>query len=117
MRTELLNGTQVRDKDRAAWILAKCSPLFAGLSPADHNKLSAAGHSKEFRRGEMLYMEGDAVQQIMLITTGFVKVTQFGLTGSEVILRLIGPGDVLGVVGLFSRGRHSTSAQAFRSGC
>ena len=39
-----------------------------------------------------------------------------GTQGLEVIVRLSAPGDVLDVVGLFSIGRHSTTAQAIR-GC
>jgi CRP-like cAMP-binding protein len=62
----------------------------------------------------MLYAEGDPVRHVLLLTSGFAKITQLGPGGTEVILRFCVPGDVLGAVGLFSNGRHYTTAQAFR---
>ena len=90
-------------------------PLFSGVSPADYSRIAAAARVKEFARGEMLYIEGDSVQQVLLLTSGFAKINKLGLSGTEVILRFSVPGDVLGAMGLFSTGRHCTTAQAFRS--
>ena len=90
------------------------SPLLAGIPAGDYTIVSAAARVREFARGEMLYAEGDAVQHVLLLTSGFAKITQLGPGGTEVILRFCVPGDVLGAVGLFSNGRHYTTAQAFR---
>jgi CRP-like cAMP-binding protein len=89
-------------------------PLFSGILPEEYARISAAARAKEYTRGEMLYIERDSVQQVLLLTSGFVKITQLGLSGNEVILRFSGPGDVLGAAGLFSTGRHCRTAQAFR---
>jgi len=89
-------------------------PLFSGILPGDYAKIAAAARVREFTRGELLYIEGDSVQQVLLITSGFAKITQLGLSGTEVILRFSVPGDVLGAVGLLSSGRHCRTAQAFR---
>jgi len=97
---------------------AKCverPPLFHGVSPDDYTRICAAARVKEFDRGELLYIEGDSVQQVLLLTSGFVKITQLGLRGTEVILRLSVPGDAIGAEGLFSTGTHCTTAQAFQS--
>jgi CRP-like cAMP-binding protein len=91
------------------------SPLFSGVLPEDYNKILAGAHVKDLARGDKLYLEGDSVQQVLILTSGFAKVTQLGLSGAEVILRFGVPGDVLGAVELFSTGRHCTTAQAFRS--
>jgi CRP/FNR family transcriptional regulator, nitrogen oxide reductase regulator len=90
-------------------------PLFSGILPGDYSRIAAAARVKEFARGELLYIEGDSVQQVLLLTAGFVKINKLGLSGAEVILRLSVPGDVLGTTGLFSNGKHRTTAQAFRS--
>ncbi len=89
-------------------------PLFSGISGGDYTAISAAARSKEFARGEMLYFEGDSVRQVLLLTSGFVKITQIGLGGAEVILRLGAAGDVIGAGDLFTIGRHRTAAEAFR---
>jgi len=89
-------------------------PLFSGILPGDYAKIAAAARVREFARGEVLYLEGDSVQQVMLLTSGFVKINKLGLSGTEVIIRLGIPGDVLGALGLFSTGSQCTAAQAFR---
>jgi CRP-like cAMP-binding protein len=90
------------------------SPLLSGIPAGDYTIVSAAARVREFARGEMLYAEGDSVQHVLLLTSGFAKITQLGPGGTEVILRFCVLGDVLGAVGLFSNGRHYTTAQAFR---
>lgn len=88
--------------------------LFSGILPEEYNRVISAGRTKEFARGETLYIEGEPVQQVLLLASGFVKVNKLGMSGAEVILHLCGPGDVLGALGLFSTGRHCSTAQAFR---
>lgn len=90
--------------------------MFCGISPEDYARIYAAARSKTFSRGDMLYREGDSVQQVLLLTSGVVKVTQLGTKGAEVILRLAVPGDVIGALGLLSTGKHGTTAQAARVG-
>ena len=105
---------QTKDERRNGMILER-TPLFSGILPCDQSKLLAAARLKEFARGEMLHSEGDPVDQIILLTRGLVKITQLGMRGAEVILRLSVPGDVVGAVSLFSTGKHCTTAQAFRA--
>jgi CRP-like cAMP-binding protein len=101
--------------DNLGGTAGKRPPLFSGISPDDYMRIGATARVKDFQRGEMLYIEGEAVAQVLLLTSGFAKITQLGMSGSEVILRFSVPGDVLGAVGLFSTGRHCRTAQAFRS--
>ena len=89
--------------------------LFSGILPADYAEICRAGRLKEFARDEMLHLEGDAVERVLLLITGSVKITKLGQGGGEVILRLRVPGDVLGATGLFSCGLYCTTAQAFRA--
>ncbi len=106
--------TLVRRQLASDLTIAEQPPLFSGISPSDYAAISAAAYVKVFARGEMLYLKGDSVQQVVLLTSGIVKVTQTGLSGTEVILRLGVRGDVMGAAGLLSRGRHDTTVQAFR---
>ena len=109
-------GNDPHGNDRDAWAAIESAPLFTGVSPEDFRRISAAARLKRLSRGEMLYSEGDTVEQVLLLISGGVKTTQVGPKGLEVILRLSAPGDVLDAVGLFSTGRHYTTAQAIR-GC
>ena len=100
--------------DRHSGTAAERPPLFAGISPGDYAKIVAGARVKEFKRGEVLYMEGESVRQVLLLTSGSVKMTKVGLSGNEVLLRFSVPGAVLGAAGLFSTGKHCSTAQAFR---
>ena len=93
---------------------AESPALFSGISPSDYPAIWAAARIKGFTRGEILYLKGDSVQQVLLLMSGSVKITQFGSGGSEVILKLAVPGEVLGASVIFSSGLHYTTAQAFR---
>jgi CRP-like cAMP-binding protein len=112
--TDHSTAVQVKLGDNRAGTVAARPPLFSGISPEDYTRIAATARVKEFARGEMLYIGGDSVSQVMLLTSGFAKISQFGLSGAEVILRLSVPGDVLGAMGLFTTGLHFTTAQAFR---
>ena len=100
--------------DNSGGMVGQRPPLFSGILPGDYSRIAAAARVKEFERGEMLFSEGDSVQQVLLLTSGFAKINKLGLSGSEVILRFSAPGDVLGAMGLFSTGKHCTTAQSFR---
>jgi CRP-like cAMP-binding protein len=112
--TDRSTAVQVKHGDSRAGTVAARPPLFSGISPEDYTRIAATARVREFARGEMLYIGGDSVSQVMLLTSGFAKISQFGLSGAEVILRLSVPGDVLGATGLFTTGLHFTTAQAFR---
>ena len=110
------HSSTVRRKDEENHVgrAVERPPLFSGILPSDYSGISATARVREFARGEMLYIEGDSVQQVLLLTSGSVKINQLGLSGTEVILRISYAGDVLGAVDLCSTGRHCTTAQAFR---
>jgi len=100
--------------DSLGGTVAECSPMFTGVMAGDYTGIFAAARVREYARGEMLYIEGEPVQQVALLTSGFVKMNKLGLNGAEVILRLGVTGDVLGAEDLTSTGKHCTTAQAFR---
>jgi hypothetical protein len=52
-------SSQPSDAHREA--VAGRPPLFSGISADDYAAISAAARVKEFTRGEVLYLEGDAV--------------------------------------------------------
>ena len=67
-----------------------------GLVPADRAALVEAGTARHYRKGEPLFIVGDAGGFVVLITAGRVKVTAPAATGAEAVLSLRGPGDLVG---------------------
>jgi len=89
--------------------------LFSGIMQSDYARIAGVARVKEFAAGEVLYIEGEAVKEVLLITSGLVKLNKHGMNGAEVILRLGAAGDLLGAIGVFSTGTHCTTAEAFRT--
>jgi len=97
-----------------ALLLERCR-MFAGLLPDAYAEICRAANSRQFTRGEILHFEGDAVESVVLLASGLVKITKLGQGSGDAILRLAGHGDVLGAESLFSSGRHFTTAEVFRA--
>ena len=50
----------------------------------------------EFRRGEVIYAQGDACETVMYIQAGGVKLSVLSKTGREAVVAMLGPGDFFG---------------------
>jgi CRP-like cAMP-binding protein len=87
---------------------------FSDLPTADCIALIAGAQERQFGRRHTIFLEGDPVRHVVLLLSGSLKVTQLGTNGQEVILRLTGPGDVLGRVGRQADAEHFSSAQALQ---
>jgi CRP-like cAMP-binding protein len=92
--------------------LVEHSPLFANIPPTDCREIVAAARESEFSRHDTIFLEGDPIRHVTLLTSGSAKVIKLDQTGAEVILRLAGPGDVVEVTGLPAECRHGSMAQA-----
>lgn len=87
--------------------------LFADISPEDCAKIVATAQHRSYPSGKTIFFEGDAVRQVMLLTSGCVKLSQTGSQGQEVILRLIGSGDTL-CAECFPTYTHCSTAQTMQ---
>ena len=92
--------------------LATRSELFAGLSSSVCSYVLSTARLMDVGSRQVIYFAGDKIQQIFLLTNGRVKITQFSERGTEVILRLCIPGEVISELALVPGSRHSTTAQA-----
>ena len=86
--------------------------LFTEVSPTECSDILSAAHEKHFPRRHIIFSDGDPVQQVVMLLSGCVKITQVGFGGNEVILRLNGVGDVIGGFDLCPDCRHIATAQA-----
>jgi CRP/FNR family transcriptional regulator, nitrogen oxide reductase regulator len=81
---------------RSKWM--RQLPIFANLTLAECSEIVAAAREKEFLRRHAIFIEGAPCRQVLLVLSGCVKTTQLGPSGCEVILRLSGPGDLVGAL-------------------
>ena len=71
--------------------------LFKGLSA--HAVLDSSGIAKtivEYERGETIFRQGDACEDISYIQAGGVKLSVLSKTGREAVVAMLGPGDFFG---------------------
>ena len=95
--------------------LVKPSALFADIPASECREITSAAHEKHFARRQTIFLEGDPVRRVVLLTSGSAKIVQLGQSGAEVILAVRGPGEVVGTVGLRPQDRHCSTAQALGS--
>jgi CRP-like cAMP-binding protein len=89
--------------------------LFADISPQDRALIVAAARERVFSRGQIIHIEGDDMRQVVLLTSGYAKMVQCGQNGTAVILRLCGPGDLVGTLGVTMQARYRSTPQAIAS--
>jgi CRP-like cAMP-binding protein len=100
-----------RDGADVAGRLARV-PLFEGL-PADVlAHLVTRAEAKQLDAGAFFFNEGDAADEMFVLTSGRVKLTQLTPEGHQVVLRLISAGDAFGGVGAFGDPQYPVSAEA-----
>ena len=95
--------------------LVQHSPLFANIPAADCQEIVSAASKSEFSRRDIIFLEGDPIRHVILLTSGSAKIIKVGQNGTEVILRIAGPGDLVEVTGLPEEGRHRSMAQALNA--
>lgn len=66
------------------------------VAPGDRATLVDAGHPRRYRAGEPIFTVGDRGGFVVLILDGRAKIIVPSPTGSETVLGLRGPGDLIG---------------------
>jgi len=93
------------------FILRK-TPLFASLSEAELGALCACVAKRHFRRGELLFSEGDQCLGLFLVASGKVRIFKLSPAGREQVLAVEGPGSSFAELPVFDGGKYPASASA-----
>jgi CRP-like cAMP-binding protein len=88
--------------------------VFSEIPSADCAAIVADAQEVQFHRHTTVFSEGSPATQIALLVSGCMKVTQGG-EDQEVILRLNGPGDMLGKLGSPTRVNHLYATNAVQA--
>ncbi|MGE0613192.1 MAG: Crp/Fnr family transcriptional regulator [Hyphomicrobiales bacterium] len=71
--------------------------LSPDLEPDYVRKLAQLGQVQTFGKGEHIYHQGDAADNVYVLKAGAIKATHVDENGHEWLLRLHGPGSVMGI--------------------
>lgn len=97
-------------KDVAAFLRA--NPVFAGVPPREIETLARLAAEETHRARAYVFMEGDASRWFYFVRSGHVKIVRHSKTGKDVVLELLGPGEVFGGVAVIEKRPYPAAAQA-----
>jgi len=80
-----------------------CSEIFADLSPAAREELRSSMRPLSLAAGETVFQEGMPAFGLYLVCRGKVKLAKRTRGGHSQILKLLGPGEILGEKTMFDR--------------
>lgn len=86
-------------------------PLFAKLPAEDVAHFADAARVKSYKKGQMLYLEGDQANAFYIVCSGWLKLFHTTEEGEEVVIAMLTKNGVTGESALFEQGRYASNAQ------
>lgn len=77
-------------------------PIFNPLSAAEKEEILKLITHKHYKKGERIYDIGNENTDLFIINTGKIKIYRLSETGKEQVIRILGPGEFLGELSLFT---------------
>ncbi len=97
-------------RDVAAFLRQR--PVFAGLPAREIEELATAAVEESHRARAYIFLESDPSRWFYLVKSGHVKIVRHSKTGKDVVLELLGPGEVFGGVAVIEKRPYPAAAQA-----
>ena len=79
------------------------SPVFASLPAKEIQALGAAAVEATYRPRQYVFLEGDPAHWLYVVKSGRVKIVRHSQSGKDVVLVLLGPGELFGGVAVIER--------------
>lgn len=93
------------------WYLKRIN-IFSGMSDGEMEMVSQVSFMKKYSKKEPIYLQGDRGEQVYLLKSGRVKISKLSAEGKELILTMLGPGEVFGEMVLIDDSPTGTIAEA-----
>jgi len=85
--------------------------IFSDLKEKDLEKLRESARKIKYGQGEIIFQEGAPAFGFYLIFEGMVKLVKRSMRAKSQILKIVGPGEILGETTLFDKGSHNAYAK------
>ena len=92
--------------------VSRNASLFGCCGDRELDQVNAAKQCQAYKKGQLIFQEGNRPAGLHVIYSGKVKVTKLGGDGKEQIIRLAKPGDLVGYRALIAETNYSASAVA-----
>jgi CRP/FNR family transcriptional regulator len=88
---------------------------FKDLNRENKALLAEIAVPRRLKKRETVFMEGDKGHALFLCAEGAVQLVKTSQNGQEVVIKVVGPGEVFGEVILFGKDRYPASASALEN--
>ena len=88
------------------------NPVFAALPAREIEALRSIAREETRRAREYIFMEGDPARRLCVVKSGRVKILKHSRAGKDVVLELLGRGELFGGVAVIERRPYPATAQA-----
>lgn len=90
-------------------------PIFNNLSQEEMAEIAAITKAQTFEKGQLIYMAGDEGGKLYVLHRGRVKIARLSVDGKEQVIRVLGPGEIMGELSLFSSLPMTDQAEALET--
>jgi CRP-like cAMP-binding protein len=109
-------GTSRAPAGGAAWIERSTQRgLFEGLEPRDIASIAGAAQRRRAARGGAFFHQGSPASALHVLTAGRAKHVQTTAEGHQVLVRIVGSGDMFGGVALLGDAVYPATAEALEA--
>ena len=89
----------------------KSRGFFCDLSPGALKSFEAIKYTSSYPAGALLFVEGQMPRGVYLLCKGRVKLAMSSADGKSIIIRIAGPGELMGLSGAMSGAPYEVSAE------
>lgn len=86
-------------------------PFFRNLSTSTVKELFRLSNLKTYKKGSLLFLEGEPASRIYVILSGWVKIYKSTTDGNETVEKMLSSGNLVIETSLFSNEKYFNSAQ------
>ncbi|HHV45415.1 MAG TPA: Crp/Fnr family transcriptional regulator [Tissierellia bacterium] len=86
-------------------------PIFSTLTFDEMMEVASITTSRTYKKGEMVYFQGDREKKLYVIHKGRVKISRISSSGKEQVIRILGPGEFMGELSLFNDEPNANNAE------
>ncbi|UUX34683.1 Crp/Fnr family transcriptional regulator [Fundicoccus culcitae] len=87
-------------------------PIFNHLEDDQMNEIMQVAQSRQYKKGEMIYMAGDESDALYIVSSGKIRIYRLSESGKEQLVRILTPGEFTGELALFRESIHTNYAEA-----
>src|SRR3990172_9379356 len=101
--------------DQSKGPLLRANPVFRGVPVKEIEGLIPVTQAERHRPREFIFMEGDPSLWLYIVQSGRVKILKHSRAGKDVVLELLGPGEIFGGVAVLEKRPYPATAQAMET--